>query len=109
MQNPFYYGRVVEGAAFINRKDEIRLLSSDLERGQSIILFSPRRYGKTSLIKQVIKKLQRKKIACFYIDLYTITSLDEFYTNYSTAIAANLKTPVQSLVAIIHSLLPNYF
>lgn len=106
MQNPFFYGRAVEGGAFINRKEEIRMLASDLERGQSVILFSPRRYGKTSLIKQVIKQLKRKKILCFYIDLYPITSLDKFYDHYAAAIAANLNTPVNALVNTLHSLLP---
>ena len=106
MHNPFYYGRTVEGAAFINRESEIRQISSDLERGQSVILFSPRRFGKTSVIRRVIDKLRKRKVLCFYVDLYTVASLDEFYSRYSTAVARSLKSPAESLVSLMQSLLP---
>lgn len=106
MENPFFYGRAVGGTAFVNRRDEIAQLSSDLARGQSVILFSPRRYGKTSLIKQVIKKLQARKIHCFYVDLYTVTSLDEFYGRYSTAIARSIRGPAEALISLLRDLLP---
>jgi len=106
MHNPFYYGRTVEGAAFINRENEIRQISSDLERGQSVILFSPRRYGKTSVIRRVIEKLRKRKVLCFYVDLYTVASLDEFYSRYSTAVARSLRSPAESLVSLMQSLLP---
>ncbi|MBD3320639.1 MAG: AAA family ATPase [Chitinivibrionales bacterium] len=106
MDNPFYYGRAVDGAAFVNRSEEIGRISSSLERGQSIVLFSPRRYGKTSLIKKTMSRLQRKKVLCFYVDLYTVTSLDEFYKNYAEALAAAFKSPASALVSLLHWLLP---
>jgi hypothetical protein len=106
MNNPFFYGRAVEGAAFINREEECRQIYSDLSRGQNIILFSPRRYGKTSLIKKTIKKLEKQGILCFFIDCYTITSLEAFYSTYSTALARGLKRPVDKLLSALHTLLP---
>lgn len=52
----FNYGRVVTGAHFFDRKDMQKKVLAFLVAGQSFMLKAPRRYGKTSLIKEVIKK-----------------------------------------------------
>src|SRR5436190_955781 len=53
-QNPFVYGEVVPTAAFINRAVELERLVGDLADGQKVFLISPRRYGKSSLIRQAL-------------------------------------------------------
>jgi len=55
LQNPFKYGMVVTGKDFINRKEEIDMLTKNLTAGQHIILYSKRRLGKTSLMRQTIQ------------------------------------------------------
>lgn len=70
MKNPFVYGEEVSGDAFCNREDEITELVKDIENGENIIIFSPRRYGKTSLIKEVIRVFQNRSFLAVYIDLY---------------------------------------
>ena len=62
MANPFRFGQIVDGELFCNRKAEIKQITTDLESGQSIVLYSPRRYGKTSLIKATSKVLKSRKI-----------------------------------------------
>jgi hypothetical protein len=49
MENPFVYGKVVRGKYFADREAEIAELVNDIASGQNVIVFSPRRYGKTSL------------------------------------------------------------
>ncbi len=51
MSNPFKYGTVVSGEDFANRDKELRELASRLKETVRIFLVAPRRYGKTSLIK----------------------------------------------------------
>ncbi len=58
-RNPFVYGEVVPAAAFVNRVDELRRLSADLAAGQKIFLISPRRYGKSSLIRRALAAMAR--------------------------------------------------
>ncbi|MBU2436126.1 MAG: ATP-binding protein [Candidatus Omnitrophica bacterium] len=53
--NPFRFGNVVSGEYFTNRKKEIKEMLSELKAGQHIVLMSPRRYGKTSLMNEVMK------------------------------------------------------
>jgi len=72
MKNPFIFGKAVVGDHFVNRKEEINELKSTLLSGQHIILFSPRKMGKTSLIKETFRKT--KGTTCIHIDLWKITS-----------------------------------
>ena len=76
--NPFIYGEEVEGENFCNRLEEIKELLSEIESFQNILIYSPRRYGKTSLIKEVFKKLKRKGFLTVYIDLYPAISENDF-------------------------------
>lgn len=80
--SPFKFGKVVEGSQFTNRQTEINRLINNFQSGINTILISPRRWGKTSLVKQVSKKriLQTsKKYKFIFIDLFTISSEEEFY------------------------------
>ena len=72
-QNPFKYGMVVTGKDFVNRKEEIDTLTKNLTAGQHIILYSKRRLGKTSLMRQTMILLP-KQVIPVYIDLFGITS-----------------------------------
>jgi uncharacterized protein len=85
--NPFVFGAVVSGKDFADRRVELRELLSDLEGGQNVLLFSPRRYGKTSLILEVLEKLDEKHFLKVYVDLFPLTSKSEFAEAYAGSIA----------------------
>jgi uncharacterized protein len=69
--NPFRFGALARDEAFTDRDDEIRELSADGRNGQDVVIFAPRRYGKTSLIDRVAQKLVtgRDKILVGQINL----------------------------------------
>ncbi|RLF31224.1 MAG: hypothetical protein DRJ99_00170, partial [Thermoplasmata archaeon] len=73
MENPFIFGKAVTGENFIDREREIKELKSSLLSGQNILLFSPRKIGKTSLIKETFRRT--KNVACIYIDLWQTASI----------------------------------
>lgn len=74
--NPFKYTGVVTGSDFVNRTHEINELMNDMLAAQNIILHSPRRYGKTSLIFETFRRIGKDAITS-YIDLYgTLTEED---------------------------------
>lgn len=85
MKNPFKFGIIVRGEYFADREEELKTLVADIESGQNIIIYSPRRYGKTSLIKKVGERLSRD-IIFIYVDLYSATSLENFISLYSNAL-----------------------
>ena len=51
------YGEVVPADAFVDRVDELRRLVADLAAGQKVFLISPRRYGKSSLIRRALSAM----------------------------------------------------
>ena len=60
MQNPFVYGEVVPASAFVDRVDELDRLTEDLAASQKVFLISPRRYGKSSLIRRALAAMTRR-------------------------------------------------
>ena len=76
--NPFVYGEQVSGENFCNRQDEIKELVSEISSGQNIMIYSPRRFGKTSLIGEVLGKVRADGILCVYIDLFPVISERDF-------------------------------
>ena len=106
MKNPFVYGETVSGENFCNRTREIKELVSDIINCQHVIIFSPRRYGKTSLIKQVLRKVKAKGILTFYIDLYPAINKRKFIEIYAGAISSGLPGGVRNVAKRIREYLP---
>lgn len=74
MKNPFKFGSVVEGDNFTNRIDEIEKIKSILQSDNHLIIISPRRYGKTSLINKIVNELNRPTIN---FDLQLVTTVED--------------------------------
>lgn len=60
MPNPFEFSDPVVGDAFTDRAAELRALTARMLSGQNVILISPRRYGKTSLILNAQAAVRRR-------------------------------------------------
>ncbi|MDD7318590.1 MAG: ATP-binding protein [Prevotella sp.] len=56
MRNPFKFGTVVDGEFFTDRENELKQISHLLQSDNHLILISPRRYGKTSLVTKAVKQ-----------------------------------------------------
>lgn len=55
---------------FINRKSELKYLTSGLKHGNDYVLIAPRRFGKTSLAKKVLQEInQDNNYLTIHIDL----------------------------------------
>lgn len=73
--NPFKFGTVVDEPFFINRKDELVKIGSLIKSENHLILISPRRYGKTSLIKKVLKESGQRYL---FLDMQLVMSAEDF-------------------------------
>jgi hypothetical protein len=74
-KNPFKFGSIVDEPYFTNRVEEIRKVNAALKSANHLIIISPRRYGKTNLILQVLKNANRPYIL---LDLQLITTPQDF-------------------------------
>ena len=88
VMNPFVYGEVVPAAAFINRVEELDRLVADLAAGQKIFLISPRRYGKSSLIRQALAAMTRRNAITVNVTVSSFSSYVAFLEGYARALAA---------------------
>jgi hypothetical protein len=88
MQNPFVYGEVVSAATFVNRVVELDRLIGDLTAGQKVFLISPRRYGKSSLIRQALRSLTRSGTLTVEVTVSSFSSYVAFLEGYARALMA---------------------
>ena len=74
MENPFKFGTIVEDSFFTDRVSERLYVSEILNSANHLILISPRRYGKSSLVHEVLKKIDRPSIL---INLQSVTNVQQ--------------------------------
>ncbi len=84
--NPFNYISIAEGDSFYDRKEETKRIVDTLQGGNNMVLFAPRRYGKTSLVYRAMQQLEDQGISCVYIDLMPVYSLESFAELYLQAL-----------------------
>jgi len=87
-QNPFVYGEVVPAAAFVDRVEELQRLIQDLDAAQKIFLISPRRYGKSSLIRRALATMTRRGALTVEVTVSSFSSYVAFLEGYARALAA---------------------
>src|SRR5580765_1701892 len=87
-RNPFVYGEVVPTAAFVNRAAELERLVGDLADGQKVFLISPRRYGKSSLIRQALAAASRRGALTVEVTVSSFSSYVAFLEGYARALMA---------------------
>jgi len=94
LKNPF----ITEGYAgrdyFCDREDEAAEMLTALAAGRNITLISPRRMGKTGLIKRVFEEAQARGVKCFYIDILNTRTLNDFIQLFANALLGGFDGPL---------------
>jgi hypothetical protein len=96
IENPFVYGEIVTAAAFADREEERARLGRDLAAGQKVFLISPRRYGKSSLVRDVMRTLARQNVLTVEVTVAASSSYIGFLESYAQALIA-ADTPASRL------------
>jgi uncharacterized protein len=86
--NPFVYGEVVPEEAFVDREIELDRLVGDLLAGQKVFLVSPRRYGKSSLVRQALAAAESQGALTVEVTVSSYSSYVAFLEGYARALAA---------------------
>ncbi len=85
-------GKPVSGENLIGRDKEIKLIHQLLIQGQSIVLVAPRRFGKTTILLEVMNQLKIEGFYTAFIDMFTITSLEGLAEQITEKVLTNKKT-----------------
>lgn len=90
MASPFKYGGEVSGYRFYDRKEDAKKLHRRLADGSTnVVLYAPRRYGKTSLVLKVLEQLRTEdSIPGLIFDMTKASSLERFCFEYANAVFA---------------------
>jgi AAA+ ATPase superfamily predicted ATPase len=98
MKNPFSFSGSVKDPAFCNRKKELADLKKYIKNSQNLLLYSHRRFGKTSLINKAFSDL--KNITPIYVDLYGTTSVENFITALFKGIST-VESKIEKLMKLV--------
>ena len=90
--NPFVYSRPIPPDEVIDRDDETAALLQAVVGGHYVRLYAPRKYGKTSLLRRVLREAERSEgMTTVLVDLYGVLSLADVAVRIERAYAAQLK------------------
>jgi AAA+ ATPase superfamily predicted ATPase len=92
--NPFRFGALALDEAFTDREREVAELSADMRNGQDVVVFAPRRYGKSSLIWRVAQRLVRRRVLVAQVDLMRAPTKERLAEKLAHAIYDDLATPL---------------
>ena len=110
MANPFNYLQFATGDQFYDRREVRKDLFSRFLSGQSnVVLYGPRRYGKSSLVAELVGDLEKAGLPCVTLDVVKVPSIDMFVSAYATKVyrrLAPVKFEFRKLGMFLKSLRP---
>ena len=85
-QRGFVFGVAVGDYNFTDREQETQKLRVNFEAGINTILISPRRWGKTSLVKKTARLIDTENLMIVYLDMFPCKTEYDFYNTFSAAV-----------------------
>jgi uncharacterized protein len=95
--NPFTFGDLALDEAFTDREDEVRELTSDMLNGQNVLVYAPRRYGKSSLVLRAAQEALNAKALVGYCDLMKTPTKERFAAALAKTVYADIASPVEQV------------
>jgi len=92
--NPFSFGDLALDDSFTDREQELRELTADVLNGQNVVIFAPRRYGKSSLVWRATQQLIAKRVLVAQVDLMTVATKEQLAAKLAQAIYEEIATPI---------------
>ena len=101
MGSPFIYGRIASDTSFTDRVEETKSLVRDFLNLTNTILISPRRWGKSSLVRKAatVASLQKRNLRICHIDLFNVRTEEEFYGKLATEVLRATSSKIDDLFA----------
>lgn len=98
MKKAFVYGMSVEGDNFTDRVNETKRLKMDFENGINVILVSPRRIGKSSIVRKVMNEIADPKIKTVFIDIYDCRNEYDFYNRFASELLKQTASKTEQVI-----------
>ncbi|MBQ6926268.1 MAG: ATP-binding protein [Kiritimatiellae bacterium] len=108
---PFHFGTIASGDYFYDRAEDAAKLHDLIAGGQNVVLYAPRRYGKSSLAMKTAEAWKKDGFACIYFDLMRVESIDEFirsYANAAIAVEGPTEHGIKTILSALTSIHPKF-
>ena len=93
--NPFSYGSLALDDSFADRESEVAELTSDIRNGQDVVVFAPRRCGKSSLIWRVARVMAAERVLVAQVDLMTTPTKEGLAAALAKSIYEQIASPLE--------------
>ncbi len=94
-ENPFRFGSLALDEAFTDREEERAELVSDIRNGQDVVIFAPRRLGKSSLAWSAIQALSVEGVLVAQVDLMTTPTNERLASALAKTIFEQIASPLE--------------
>lgn len=96
-QNPFRFGALAIDESFADRETERAELVADIRNGQDVVVFAPRRCGKSSLVWSAGQELVREGVLVAHVDLMTTPTKERLAAALAHAIFEGIASPLERI------------
>ena len=93
-RNPFSFGDLALDATFTDREDELAELKTDIRNGLNVVIFAPRRYGKTSLVLRAAQELMSEGVLIAQVDLMQTATKEQLAAKLAASIYEHIAGPL---------------
>lgn len=93
--NPFRFGSLALDDAFADRETEIGELADDVRNGQDVVVFAPRRYGKSSLLWAAARSLGVDAVLVAQVDLMTTPTKERLAAALAASVYEQIASPLE--------------
>lgn len=109
----FKFGQLVSREDICDRREEIKILSKIGQNDGRAVVYGPRRFGKTSVIKNAVLEdfLERdRKSLAVYADLFQLESMDDLVSRLRVALEQTLsrRAKGKTLLSALQNYLKNF-
>jgi hypothetical protein len=95
-KSPFIFGRKAVGDSFTDREKETERLISNFRNKVNTVLISPRRWGKSSLVKKAGDLSDNETQKVVYIDAFSLRDQGEFYKVLATEVIKGTSNNIET-------------
>src|ERR1700753_751975 len=95
--NPFRFGALALDEAFTDRDRERKGLVADIRNGQDVVLYAPRRLGKSSLVWNAAQAAAAEGVLVAQVDLMTTPNKERLAAALATNIFEEIASPLEKV------------
>jgi uncharacterized protein len=97
-RNPFSFGGLARDDDFADREKEVEELTADGINGQDVVVFAPRRIGKSSLVGAAMTELVAADVLVADVDLWKIPNKEKLAEALAAAIYGDIATTLDRAI-----------